>query len=276
MGCGNSTNEVIENKIELIKLLEPEEVEENTNDAYRFLKTKNYDNGGANFTNGKKEGGKIKYPNGNYYQGEEKKGIRQGKGIEYYHNGGIKYDGYWLNDLPEGEGKFIDKKGDYYIGQFKQGLKHGKGKEYFKDGKEIYEGDYVNGKKEGKGMYYYDIEDTGLGYYVGFLKNDKFNGKGMEYFKNGKINFDGYYANGQLEGYGKLYNKDGIWIEGEWKNGQLNGKGKRFSKDGKLLYDGDFVNTIPEGFGKLMFDNDPHSYEGEFKKVFQMEKEKNI
>ena len=41
MGCGNSTNEVVENKIELIKLPEPEEEgEENTDDSYRFLKTK--------------------------------------------------------------------------------------------------------------------------------------------------------------------------------------------------------------------------------------------
>ena len=266
MGCGSSTTEVNIDK-PFILLQEPEEEEENTENPYRFLKTKNYDNG-ANYTNGKKQGGKIIYSNGNYYQGEENKGKREGKGIEYYKNGGIKYDGYWSNDLPEGEGKFIDKKGHYYIGPFKQGLKHGKGVEYYPNGEKKYEGDFVNGKKEGKGIYRYDLDDVGLGYYVGFLKNDKFEGKGQEYFKNGKINFDGYYANGTLNGYGKLYNQDGIWIEGEWKNGLLNGKGKRYSKEGKLLYDGDMVLAKPEGYGKLMFDNDPHSYEGEFKNGF--------
>ena len=95
MGCGSSTIEVRENKnnvqpikennVEPIKPNDindkpPESEEENSNDPYRFLKTKNYDNS-ANQTNGKKEGGKIKYSNGNYYQGEEKNGKRQGKGI---------------------------------------------------------------------------------------------------------------------------------------------------------------------------------------------------
>ena len=54
MCCGNSTNEPIENNIAPIILPEPEEEkEENTDDPYRFLKTKNYDNG-ANYTNGKR------------------------------------------------------------------------------------------------------------------------------------------------------------------------------------------------------------------------------
>ena len=63
MGCGSSTTEVNIDK-PFILLQEPEEEEENTENPYRFLKTKNYDNG-ANYTNGKKQGGKIIYSNGN-------------------------------------------------------------------------------------------------------------------------------------------------------------------------------------------------------------------
>ena len=104
--------------------------------------------------------------------------MEKDKEKEYYKNGSIKYDGYWNNDLPEGNGKFIDKKGDYYIGPFKQGLKHGSGIEYYKNGEKKYEGDFVNGLKEGKGVYIYD-----KGYFAGFLKNDKFHGQGKEFFK---------------------------------------------------------------------------------------------
>ena len=78
--------------------------------------TKNYINE-ANYKNGKKESnGQIKYKNGNYYIGEEKNLKRHGKGIEYYKNGEIKYDGNWSDDLPEGNGKFFEDNGDYFIG----------------------------------------------------------------------------------------------------------------------------------------------------------------
>ena len=77
----------------------------------------------------KEENGIIKYENGNYYQGEEIDCKRNGKGKEYYKNGDIKYDGDWIDDLPEGTGKYIDADGNYYIGQFKKGVKNGKGAE---------------------------------------------------------------------------------------------------------------------------------------------------
>ena len=55
-------------------------------------KKENY-NDETNYKDSKKENGIIKNENSDYYKGEEKNGKRQGKGIEYYKNGGIKYDG---------------------------------------------------------------------------------------------------------------------------------------------------------------------------------------
>ena len=55
-------------------------------------KKENY-NDETNYKDSKKENGIIKNENGDYYKGEKKNGKRQGKGIEYYKNGGIKYDG---------------------------------------------------------------------------------------------------------------------------------------------------------------------------------------
>ena len=51
-------------------------------------------------------------------------GLRNGKGIEYYSNGNIKYEGDWVNDKFEGNGKYILENGVYYIGEYKNGLKN--------------------------------------------------------------------------------------------------------------------------------------------------------
>ena len=52
---------------------------------------------------------------------------RQGEGIEYYENGEIKYEGNFVNDEYDGEGKLYHKNGFIYIGQFKNGKKSGFG-----------------------------------------------------------------------------------------------------------------------------------------------------
>ena len=64
----------------------------------------------------------------------------------YYSNGNIKYEGDWINDKKEGNGKYIWEDGNYYIGQFKNGLRNGKGTEYYSNGNIKYEGDWINGK----------------------------------------------------------------------------------------------------------------------------------
>ena len=93
--------------------------------------------------------------NGNYYIGQMENGKHIGKGIIYYKNGKILYEGDFINGKREGFGKFIDKNGDWYIGQWLNGQKHGEGKIYYSNGNLLYEGDFVKGKKEGKGKYIY-------------------------------------------------------------------------------------------------------------------------
>ena len=80
----------------------------------------------------------------NYYIGQWKNGLRHGKGTEYYSNGKIKYEGDYINDKREGNGKYIWEDGEYYIGQFKNGLRHGKGTMYYSNGEIKSEGDWIN------------------------------------------------------------------------------------------------------------------------------------
>ena len=75
----------------------------------------------------------------------------------YYKNGSIKYEGDFINDKAEGNGKYIKEDGNYYIGELKNNLKHGKGKLYYKNGNIKYEGDFINDKFAGNGKFYYRL-----------------------------------------------------------------------------------------------------------------------
>ena len=105
-----------------------------------------------------------------------------------------KYEGDYINDGYEGNGKYIGENGECYIGQWKNGLKHGKGTIYYSNGKIKYEGDYINDKYEGNGKYIYDNDE----YYIGEFKNNLRHGKGIMYHSNGKIIYEGDWVNGKI------------------------------------------------------------------------------
>ena len=53
---------------------------------------------------------------------------------------------------------------------------------------------FINGKREGNGKYIFEDGE----YYIGEFKNDKRNGKGIEYYKNGNIKYEGEFINGEF------------------------------------------------------------------------------
>ena len=65
----------------------------------------------------------------------------------------------------------------------------------------------------------YDIIYDYLAFEGEYLNGER-NGKGKEYYKNGNIKFEGEYLNGKKNGVGKEYNKNAQLIfEGEYLNG---------------------------------------------------------
>ena len=115
-------------------------------------------------------------------------------------------------------------------------------------------GKYIDGKY---------IYDDGK-YYIGEFKNNKPNGKGIKYNKNGKILYDGDFINGKFEGNGKYINEDGLSYIGQWKNGTIHGKGILYYSNGNIKYKGDWVNNKYEGNG-IEIQKNGYYYMGQFK-----------
>ena len=70
--------------------------------------------------------------------------IKYSKGKEYYKNGKLKYEGDFVNDVYEGDGKYFYENDDVYIGQFKNGKPNGDGC-FIRNGSLLYEGKFQNG-----------------------------------------------------------------------------------------------------------------------------------
>jgi hypothetical protein len=219
---------------------------------------------------------KIVYSNGKTYIGPVRNELPNGEGKLYNKNNEIIYEGNFVDGIEEGEGQRITK--DYkYVGQFISGKMFGEGKIYFKNGKVKYMGGFANNKKEGKGQYFFEdkehfiIEHNKKFYllngdsYIGHFMNDKWNGKGIIYLKNGRIKYEGNFVDNKFEGHGKYNFESGIYYIGQWLNDMQHGKGKIYDKNGKLFYDGEFIHDMMEGNGKIYLSNDNY-YVGKFKK----------
>ena len=150
----------------------------------------------------------------------------------------------------------------------------------------IFEGEYKNGKKNGKGKEYNKFLDCNLIYegeyeynkfldgnliYEGEYLDGKRNGKGKEYYYNGKLKFEGEYLNGKKlkgEGYNikqnffyQIPNEEGIIneydeygtliFEGIYLKGEKNGKGREYDIfSGNLIFEGEYLNDKKNGKGK--------------------------
>jgi hypothetical protein len=83
---------------------------------------------------------------------------RTGKGKLKWPNGDV-YEGDFVNGDRTGKGKYTWSNGDVYEGDFVKGDRTGKGNFTYTDG-DVYEGDYVNGDQTGKGKYTFTSGDV--------------------------------------------------------------------------------------------------------------------
>ena len=96
--------------------------------------------------------------------------------------------------------------------------------------------------------------------FKGEYKSMRRNGKGKEFYKDGKVQFEGEYKDNKRWN-GKIYNKAGI-EEFEIIDGS--GYIREYNINGIIIYEGDIVHGIKEGFGKEYFGG-KIEYEGIFR-----------
>ena len=159
------------------------------------------------------------------FEGEYLNGKRNGKGKEYDHiiKNKVVFEGEYRNGKRNGKGKkynLINKL--QFEGEYLNDKRNGKGKEYDIDGKLRFEGEYLNDNKlfgiqydTNNNILYnlnkkdrlvkeYDYNDKII--FKGELKDGKRNGKGKEFYNDGKLKFEGKYLNGK-KWEGKGYDK---------------------------------------------------------------------
>jgi hypothetical protein len=193
---------------------------------------------------------------GRKYEGEWKDGKRHGRGI--YHSGkGDTYSGSFINDLYEGTGTLKTAKGDYFEGQFIRGRPSGYIKISYANG-DIYEGDILAGNYEGKGSLHYR---SNLGSYVGNWECGKEHGRGERIYSDGS-KYNGEFFEGEKEGEGMMFFANGDQYLGNWKRGHMSGKGVYQYKNGDS-YEGGFLQGYRYGEGKYIY-RDGGYYHGEY------------
>lgn len=123
----------------------------------------------------------ISFNDGSNYSGILKGWTKNGYGTATLANGDV-YIGDFVNDVFQGQGKYVASSGWFYEGSFINGLFSEQGKMVMNDGKTWYEGSFSEGKYEGAGIFHF----ADGRYYKGAFKNGQKNGIGTLYDTNGK------------------------------------------------------------------------------------------
>jgi hypothetical protein len=140
--------------------------------------------------------GKVRWENGDEYEGQWKGGKRHGRGVVTYANGD-KYEGGYVDGKQTGRGVLTCASGDKY------------------------DGDYVDGKRTGRGVYTWASGTK----YDGDFVDDKRTGRGVWTWANGN-KYDGDFVDGKMAGRGTFtYPADGASWQGPWRAGEPSGAG---------------------------------------------------
>ena len=150
-----------------------------------------------------------------------------GKGRYIYPNGGV-YEGYFVEDMAHGKGKY-SCNGVVYEGDFVEDTCHGQGVCTYSDGAK-YVGEWKNNKRHGQGRY--DAADRS--FYNGLWANDKRDGKGFYNFANGDM-YDGAWKEDKFHGYGRYTFSNHQIYEGGFCDGNYDGDGYFKYNNGKIV-----------------------------------------
>jgi hypothetical protein len=202
-----------------------------------------------------------------FYQGEHFNGQRHGFGMTNIMENEEEesFEGFWLFDLPHGQGtkKFVD--GNVFEGTFMNGLEHGGGKWTFDTtmGKTHVLGTWENGV-------FLDVVLDEDQEYQGEIRYGVPHGEGT--MTIGDDIFEGEWRAGKLHGFGRvqmsegsyeghfcegLYSEEGIWTDqngvysGHFLLGLKHGQGREETSDG--VFEGQFEEGSRQGYGTFTY-----------------------
>ncbi|KAG7395100.1 Vacuolar protein sorting-associated protein 8 [Phytophthora boehmeriae] len=225
--------------------------------------------------------GRLKYPNGDVYDGEWIDGKRHGRGLLTFGAGG-SYTGEFAHNLFEGFGVLrIPKsqhpltklwmRGEKYEGEFLRGLKHGRGTWQTRGGDQ-YDGELKHGLYDGRGVCVYGSSGD---VYDGEFVRGLHHGHGELRFRNGSV-YNGGFRLGNFHGFGRmLYGSAGVngSYVGDFVDGKRHGQGVRIygskeaNNQSRRRYEGAWQDDEPHGAGVL--ERDGSTAVGRFENGYQ-------
>lgn len=207
------------------------------------------------------------YPDGALkYEGQTKKNdfghdVYDGFGKLYDEEGHVLYEGDFVEQARQGDGKMYLKGKLRYSGQFARNQKHGQG-EFYQGDHLLYRGSFVNDQMDGYGELFY-ANDTQL-YYKGEFVQGMRKGKGVMYYPSGHVMYEGEFMWQNRQGFGRLFEDDAsstLLYEGYYFDDARHGKGVLY-EEGIKVAEGQFKDNVMTGAGVLFYPSGAVKYEG--------------
>ncbi|MDR2777226.1 MAG: hypothetical protein LBB24_00425 [Rickettsiales bacterium] len=162
------------------------------------------------------------------------------------------YEGHRIYTVvcKDGPKKYV-YTGELGLGADGEPVLNGDGELREDNGMLFYKGGFRNNRREGKGIEYYP---DGKKCYDGDWKNNKMHGYGGYYYSDGSIIYMGEYKNGKRHGQGTYRYPNGDEYTGEWENGKRQGQGTYRHPNGGI-YTGEWENDKRQGQGTYRYPN---------------------
>lgn len=199
----------------------------------------------------------LEFPDGSIYVGElNADGRVEGWGRLRWTNGDV-YEGEFLDGLMHGQGTFTSGVAGAYRGGFVRGYREGRGTMIYPDGTG-YEGDFLANHFHGRGRLSWSQGD----YYDGEFVENRMTGYGERHFADGTL-YVGQLVDGVFDGKGELRRATGEHYLGDFKAGKMHGRGI-FTDAQQRQFSGEFSEDSFTGEGSFVSE-EGFVYVGEFK-----------
>ncbi|GLE02030.1 hypothetical protein PINS_up010868 [Pythium insidiosum] len=210
--------------------------------------------------------GRLKYANGDVYDGEWVDGKRHGHGELTFADGGGSYVGGFTRDMFDGFGVLERHHVVVRRPLEPPSLVSGALRLHVKRRSERYEGEFRMGRRHGRGS----LRSATREVYDGQFVDDYYDGRGVCAYPNGDV-YDGEWRHGRWHGHGELRRgRDGSSYVGEFCNGLFHGLGREtFGRGGSQgSYTGGFQFGQRHGHGQRVWRLAPgreKTYDGQWR-----------